>query len=62
MNGRELADAILAQRPATKVLFTSGYSEDVIVHHGRLDPGVALINKPYRKTELARKIREVLGT
>jgi PAS domain S-box-containing protein len=61
MNGRELADAIVGQRPATKVLFTSGYSEDVIVHHGRLDPGVALINKPYRKSELAQKIREVLG-
>jgi len=61
MNGRELAEAIVKQRPTTKVLFTSGYSEDVLVHHGRLDPGVALINKPYRETELARKIREVLG-
>jgi hypothetical protein len=42
------------------VLFTSGYTENAIVHHGRLDPGVALLNKPYRKRDLAEKIRQVL--
>jgi CheY-like chemotaxis protein len=60
MNGRELADAIARLRPGAKVLFTSGYTENAIVHHGRLDPGVALLNKPYRKKDLAEKIREVL--
>jgi PAS domain S-box-containing protein len=62
MNGRELADAIAGQRPNLKVLYTSGYTENAIMHHGRLDPGVALIAKPYQVAELARKIREVLGT
>jgi PAS domain S-box-containing protein len=62
MNGRQLADAIAGMRPNVKVLYTSGYTENAIIHHGRLDPGVALIDKPYRMAELARKIREVLGT
>src|SRR5262249_19585238 len=60
MNGRELAQELTRRRPGLMVLFTSGYTENAIVHHGRLDPGVALLNKPYRKTDLARKIREVL--
>src|SRR5262249_23022605 len=60
MNGRELADEAIRRRPSIKVLYTSGYTENAIVHHGRLDPGVALLNKPYRKTDLARKIRQVL--
>jgi PAS domain S-box-containing protein len=61
MNGRELAEEIGRRRLGTRVLFTSGYTEDAIVHHGRLDPGVALLNKPYRKKELAEKIRQVLA-
>jgi signal transduction histidine kinase len=60
LNGRQLADEVLRRRPSVKVLFTSGYTEKAIVHHGRLDQGVALLNKPYRKADLARKIREVL--
>jgi hypothetical protein len=40
------------------VLFTSGYTQNAIVHGGRLDPGVELISKPYRRDELARKIRQ----
>jgi CheY-like chemotaxis protein len=60
MNGRELAEEINRRRPGTRVLFTSGYTENAIVHHGRLDPGVALLNKPYRKKDLAEKIRQVL--
>jgi PAS domain S-box-containing protein len=60
MNGRQLADEIARRRPGTKVLFTSGYTENAIVHHGRLDPGVALLNKPYRKKDLAEKVRQVL--
>ena len=60
MNGRELALEMARLRPDTRVLFTSGYTENAIVHHGRLDPGVALLNKPYRKKDLAEKIRSVL--
>jgi len=61
INGRQLADELIRRRPDVKVLYTSGYTENAIVHHGRLDPGVALLNKPYRRVDLARKIREVLA-
>jgi PAS domain S-box-containing protein len=60
MNGRQLADEVRRRRPDVKVLFTSGYTENAIVHHGRLDPGVNLLAKPYRKSDLARKIHEAL--
>jgi hypothetical protein len=42
------------------VLFTTGYARNAIIHHGRLDPGVDLIAKPYTQTELAAKVRKVL--
>jgi CheY-like chemotaxis protein len=61
MNGRLLALEIGRRRPGTKVLFTSGYTENAIIHHGRLDPGVRLLAKPYRESELARMIRVALG-
>ena len=60
-NGRELAEAATRRRPNLKVLFTSGYSEDAIVHDGRLDAGVLLLAKPYRKADLARMVRLALG-
>ena len=60
MNGRELADRIRQQRPSTKILFTSGYTESAIFHHGRLDPGVLLLPKPYRKSDLDRMVRAAL--
>lgn len=60
MNGRQLADAALLRAPDLKVLFTSGYTEDAIVHQGRLDPGVILLGKPYRRAELVAKVRGVL--
>ena len=62
MNGRHLVDEALRRRPALKTLFTSGYTENAIVHHGRLDSGVLLLAKPYRKSELARMIRLALGS
>ena len=62
MSGRDLADKARTLRPGLRVLYTSGYTEDAILHQGRLDPGVLLLNKPYRRIELARKIREALST
>ena len=61
MNGRELAEAVRLRRPGMRVLYTSGYTDNTIVHEGHLDPGVALLQKPYRKSELSQKIREVLA-
>jgi DNA-binding LytR/AlgR family response regulator len=60
MNGRQLADEILKARPDLGVLFTSGYTENAIIHHGRLDQGVLLLAKPYRKADLAKMIRRAL--
>jgi nitrogen-specific signal transduction histidine kinase len=60
MNGRQLVDEALKRRPSLKTLFTSGYTENAIVHHGRLDSGVLLLAKPYRKPELARMLRMAL--
>ena len=61
MNGRQLADAILKTRPDLRVVYTSGYTENAIIHHGRLDSGVLLLAKPYRKSDLARILRKALG-
>jgi len=60
MSGRELAEEVLKLRPGIKVLYTSGYSDNAIVHQGRLDPGVLLLTKPYRKSQLANMIRRAL--
>ncbi len=62
MNGRQLADEALRQRPTLKVLFTTGYTANAIVHHGRLDPDVELISKPFTYNSLGRKIRALLDT
>jgi len=60
MNGRDLVRRVLTLYPHIKRLFTSGYTADVIAHHGVLDPGVAFLPKPYARDTLARKVREVL--
>jgi PAS domain S-box-containing protein len=57
LNGRQLADEVIKRRPSARVLFTSGYTENAILHHGRLDAGVLLLAKPYRKADLARMVR-----
>lgn len=62
MNGRQLADEAGRRRPDLKTLFTSGYTENAIVHHGRLDSGVLLLAKPYRKSELAKMLRTALAS
>jgi PAS domain S-box-containing protein len=60
LNGRELAEEAASSRPGLKVLYTTGYTANAIVHHGRLDPGVHLIGKPFTYADLAAKVRLVL--
>jgi PAS domain S-box-containing protein len=60
LNGRELAERATADQPWLRVLYTSGYSRDALMKDGRLVAGVTLLQKPYSKLELARKIRKVL--
>jgi CheY-like chemotaxis protein len=62
MNGRELAEEARRMRPDLKVLFTTGYTRNAIVHNGVLDPGVALLQKPASFEQLAAKIRAVLDS
>jgi CheY-like chemotaxis protein len=58
--GKQLADELRLIKPNTKVLFMSGYTEDAIVHHGILNPGITFLHKPFTPGELARKVRQVL--
>jgi len=60
MNGRQLADAAQRLRPDLKVLFTTGYARNAIVHHGRLDQGLELLLKPFTFADLASKVRKAL--
>jgi two-component system cell cycle sensor histidine kinase/response regulator CckA len=60
MDGRELADRLAPLRPEMKVLYVSGYTDDAIIHHGMLEPGLAFLQKPFLPKALARKVREVL--
>ena len=59
-SGRELADAVRRKYPGLPVLYTTGYTRNAIVHQGRLDPDVHLLNKPYTQQELARKLRDLI--
>ncbi len=61
MNGRQLAEASRQIVPGLKVLFTTGYTRNAIVHHGRLDPGVLLLSKPYTTQTLLARVRVALG-
>jgi PAS domain S-box-containing protein len=60
MNGRQLSEEARKRRPDLKVLFTTGYARNAIVHDGRLDPGVDLITKPFSQAALAEKLRDIL--
>ena len=62
MNGRQLADTARKLRPDLKVLFTTGYARNAIVHDGRLDPGVIMIPKPFTYAALASKLAEMLDS
>jgi FixJ family two-component response regulator len=61
MNGRKLAEAAANLHPSLKVLYMTGYSRNAIVHQGRLDPGVDLIQKPLSEEALAAMVRKVLN-
>jgi CheY-like chemotaxis protein len=60
VNGRKLADEARRRHPDLKVLFTTGYTRNAVLHNGVLDPGVELIGKPFTLEELAAKVRDVL--
>ncbi|MEZ0170755.1 ATP-binding protein [Microvirga sp. TS319] len=60
VNGRVLADEVTRRKPGLPVLYTTGYTANAIVHHGRLDPGTNLIGKPFTYAELATKVRRML--
>jgi FixJ family two-component response regulator len=60
MSGKMLAGQIQTLFPASAVLFISGYTDNAIVHHGQLDPGIAFLQKPFSPAALAHKVREVL--
>jgi two-component system, cell cycle sensor histidine kinase and response regulator CckA len=60
MSGKEMAEQLKASHPEMKILFTSGYTDDAITHHGVLEPGVAFLSKPFKRAILLRKIRDLL--
>ncbi len=62
MNGVEIAKEAKRIQPNIKVLYTTGYAENAVVHNGQLDPGVTLVNKPFNRVELLEKVRAMLGS
>lgn len=61
VSGQELVKQLQHSHPEIKILYTSGYTDDAIVRHGVLEPGVAFIQKPFTPNALLAKVREVLG-
>ena len=60
MNGKQLADEVCRRYPNVRVLYMSGYSENTIVHHGVLEPGILLLQKPFTPAELTQRVQEIL--
>lgn len=60
LNGRQLAERLVQAHPETRTLFTSGYTENIIAHHGVLDRGIEFLSKPYTLQALTRRVREIL--
>ena len=60
MNGRDLSEAVRKLRPVVKILYVTGYTRNAIIHHGRLDPDIDLLTKPFTADALTRKIRRIL--
>jgi DNA-binding NtrC family response regulator len=60
MNGRELYDEVRREHPRIKVIYMSGYTADVIAHHGILEPGIEFLQKPFTVQSLAARVRQVL--
>jgi len=60
MSGPQLAEKILCQNPSTRIVYMTGYTDDMIVQHKVLEPGVQLLQKPFTKSELALKVRSTL--
>ena len=61
MTGRDLVDRLKPLRPDTRVLFMSGYTDNVILHQGELPAGVSYLQKPFTPEALAQKVREILA-
>ena len=61
-NGRALPEEVVRRRPSSRVLFTTGYTKNAIVHHGRLDPDIELLGKPFTYSELASKVRALINS
>jgi two-component system NtrC family sensor kinase len=62
MNGRQLSEELLRLRPRIKVLYVTGYTRNAIIHHGRLDPDIELLTKPFTAEALTRKVRQILDS
>jgi len=60
MSGRQLAEKILCKRPQTKIVYMTGYTDDMVVQYKVLEPGVQLLQKPFTKVELGQKVRATL--
>ena len=60
MSGRQLAERIHKKRPQTKIIYMTGYTDDMIVQHKVLEPGVNMLQKPFTRLDLAKKVRSTL--
>jgi two-component system, cell cycle sensor histidine kinase and response regulator CckA len=60
MSGRQLAEKILSRHPRTKIVYMTGYTDDMVMQHNVLEPGVQVLQKPFTKVDLALKVRATL--